>query len=108
MNPFLRKNPKITPKMPEYSPAILTKSYVEFYKNFRCREFLKEGKAFRVIECGFYEYDYDENYRKKGLKNNIEWCEIEIMDRSSPPDCCDFFVKADDLNLITRPNFKFE
>ena len=29
------------------------------------------------------------------------------MDSSSPPDCCDFFVKAEDLEPINDPDFAF-
>ena len=94
MAPFLLKNPELTPKMPEYSKAILTKSYVDFYKPGYCSE------------CGFSEYDFDEKLRQKGLKNNTEWCQIELMDRDIPPDCYDFFVKAKDLKQIEDPDFR--
>ena len=107
MKRFLRKNSKITPKMLEYSAAILTKSYVDSNKLVYCNEFLQAGKAFRVLECGFSDYYFDENLRKKGIKNNIEWCKIEIMDQSAPPDCCYFFVKAKDLEPINDPDFAF-
>ena len=106
MAPFLLKNPELTPKMPEYSKAILTKSYVDFYTSDYCSDFLELGKTIRVIECGFSEYDFDEKLRQKGLKNNTEWCQIEIMDRDIPPDCYDFFVKAKDLKQIEDPDFR--
>lgn len=107
MDICLRKNSKLTPKMAEYSPAILTKSYVDSNKFTHGIEFLQAGKAFRVLECGFSEFYLDEKYRTKGIKNNIEWCQIEIMDRSAPFDCHDFFVKAEDLEPITDPDFAF-
>ena len=108
MDLFLRENPKITPKMPEYSPAILTKSYVDCYKSGYCSEFLEAGKAFLVLKCGFSEYCFDESYIPTGPKNDIEWCQIEIMDRDVPPDCSEFYVHAADLKLIEDPDFYFE
>ena len=107
MHLFLRENPKLTPKMPEYSKAILTKSYVDFYKSGYCNEFLEAGKPFLVLECGFSEYYHDELYIPEGPKNSIEWCEIEIVDRDSPQDCREFYVKAEDLERIENPNYRF-
>ena len=107
MRTCLSENSKLTPKMPEYSAATLTKSYVDFYKSSYCSEFLESGKNFRVNKCGYSEYYFDEKLRQKGLKNNTEWCEIEIMDQFTPPDCRDFYVKAEDLEPIKDPNFRF-
>lgn len=100
MQLFLRENPEITPKIPENSPAKLTKSYVEYYKYYYCSEFLQEGKAILVIKCGLSDYGFDDNLRTKDPKNNIEWCEIEVIDRLLPPDCYEFYVHATDLELI--------
>ena len=108
MRAFLRKNPELTPKMPENSAARLTKSYVEVYNLQHCNEFLEPGKAFLVNECGFSEYCFDESYIPTGPKNDIEWCQIEIMDRDVPPDCSEFYVHAADLELIEDPDFYFE
>ena len=108
MRVYLRENPELKPKMPKNSAAILTKSYVDSYKYHDCGEFLKAGKACLVLECGFYDYYFDEEHRQKGLKDSIEWCEIEIMDQYSPPDCGEFYVKAEDLKLIEDPEFRFQ
>ena len=107
MQLFLRKNPELTPKMPEYSPAILTKSYVDFYKPGYCSEFLEAGKPCLVLECGLSDYNFDDNFRKKDPKNNIEWCEIEVIDKDLPPDCSEFYVHAADLEPIEDPDFHF-
>ena len=107
MRAFLRKNPKLTPKMPENSAARLTKSYVEVYNLEHCNQFLEPGKAFLVNECGLSDFYFDENLGQQGLKDGIEWCEIEVMDIDSPPDCSEFYVKAEDLDRIEDPNFKF-
>ena len=104
---FLRKNPELTPKMPENSAARLTKSYVEVYNLEHCNEFLEPGKAFLVNKCGFSEYYFDPLYIPKGPKNDIEWCEIDVMDRDVPPDCSEFYVKAEDLERIEDPTFTF-
>ena len=107
MDVFLRKNPDLTPKMPEYSAARLTKSYVAFYKTYHCNEFLESGKNFRVVKCGYCDYHYDEKYRQGRLKDDTEWCQIEIMAQFTPPDCNYFFVKAEDLEPLNDPDFKF-
>ena len=107
MDLFLRENPKITPKMPEYSKAFLTKSYVDCYKPDYCSEFLEAGKPCLVLKCGFSEYYFDEPYIPTGPKNDIEWCEIDVMGRDIPPDCSEFYVKAEDLDRIEDPNFRF-
>ena len=108
MRAFLRKNPELTPKMPENSAARLTKSYVEVYNLQHCNEFLEPGKAFLVNECGLSYFYFDENLGQQGLKDNIEWCEIEVMDQYSPPDCREFYVKAEDLKPIEDPTFRFQ
>lgn len=107
MDLFLRKNSELTPKMPEYSAAILTKSYVDFYDLYYCSEFLEAGKPCLVLECGFSEYYFDVPYIPKGPKNDIEWCKIDVMDRDIPPDCSEFYVKAEDLERIEDPTFTF-
>ena len=107
MYPFLRENPKLTPKMPEYSKAILTKSYVDYYKRDYCSVFLEADKAFLVLECGFSEYYHDGRYIPEGPKNDIEWCKIEIMDRDVPPDCSEYYVKAEDLEQTEDSTFTF-
>ena len=107
MKSSLRKNTELTPKMPEYTPVILKKSYVDFYDSHYCNEFLESGKYFRITQCGYYEYYVDEKYRQLDLKDSAEWCEIELMAECTPPDCSDFFVKAEDLERVKIPNFKF-
>ena len=107
MQLFLRKNSEIIPKIPENSAARLTKSYVDFYDSDYCSEFLQEGKAFLVIKCGLSDYNFDDNLRTQDPKNNIEWCEIELMDPLVPPDCFEFYVKAADLEPIEDPDFHF-
>ena len=107
MRTCFEKNSELTPKMPENSAARLTKSYVDFYKSSYCGEFLEVGKAFLVNECGYSEYYFDEKLRLQGPKNDIEWCQIDVMDRSSPPDCREFYVHAADLEPIEDPDFHF-
>ena len=105
---YLRKNSELTPKMPENSAARLTKSYVEFCKRYHCNEFLEPGKDFLVNECGLSYFYFDEKGRQQGLKDNIEWCEIQVMDQYSPPDCPEIYVKAEDLERIEDPTFRFK
>ena len=108
MRTCFEKNSELTPKMPEYSKATLTKSYVDFYHLDHCSEFLEAGKPCLVLECAFSEYYFDEKLRLQGLKNDIEWCQIDVMHRDIPPDCREFYVKAEDLVQIEDPNFTFE
>ena len=108
MRVYLRTNPELTPKLPENSAATLTKSYVEVYNLEDCSEFLESGKNFMVNKCGLYDYYFDEKHRQQGLKDNIEWCEIEVMDQYAPQDCHEFYVKAEDLKPIEDPTFRFQ
>ena len=108
MYEIFKKNLTLTPKILKDSPAILKKNYIESNQLVLCHEFLKAGAIFRVVECGFSTFYVDDQFQIKNIKNETEWCKIQIMDSYSSPDCCDFFVKAEDLEPIKDPDFAFE